>query len=266
MAGIARPFILFPGSGILFWWQAGAASALTRRFDLSGAGFAGTSGGALAAVLAACGCDAKSAFNSAQRLCREAGAFERGPWGLYAIWGGLVRAWLAEILPKDAASRCAGRVHIVVRRPLGSPYTVNDFQSRIDLIDACLASAHIPFLMDGSLLAAFRGAHHVDSDAVPFSKQAVSRTLESPAEQKPRIIVDPRDDPRVRTRYTSFFSSLQLSSPDRIGELMGWGEMHIHSLDANKHIQVLDTVRLPGETLPLGVSPMEHAVRLSAGL
>ena len=97
------PGILYPGSGIFFWWQAGATSALAAKFDLSRAQFAGTSGGALAATLAACGCRTADALEVAAALCREAGVFERGPWALRGVWGPIVRAWLGKLLPADAA-------------------------------------------------------------------------------------------------------------------------------------------------------------------
>ena len=32
------------------------------------------------------------------------------PGGLAGIWGSLVREWLDELLPEDAAERCNGRV------------------------------------------------------------------------------------------------------------------------------------------------------------
>ena len=106
--------LLFPGGGIFFWWQAGAITALSRRIDLSTAPCCGASAGALAATLAACDVDMELALERALALSIEARAFERGPFGLYGIWGGVIRTWLDELLPADAARRCDGRVELLV--------------------------------------------------------------------------------------------------------------------------------------------------------
>ena len=70
--------------------------------------------GALAATLAACDVDMDLALERALALCEETGALERGAWGLYGIWGGVIRQWLDELLPEDAAQRCDGRVELLV--------------------------------------------------------------------------------------------------------------------------------------------------------
>ena len=54
------------------------------------------------------------ALERALALCEETGALERGAWGLYGIWGGVIRQWLDELLPEDAAQRCDGRVELLV--------------------------------------------------------------------------------------------------------------------------------------------------------
>ena len=41
------------------------------------------------------------ALERALALCEETGALERGAWGLYGIWGGVIRQWLDELLPED---------------------------------------------------------------------------------------------------------------------------------------------------------------------
>ena len=54
------------------------------------------------------------ALERALALCEETGALECGAWGLYGIWGGVIRQWLDELLPEDAAQRCDGRVELLV--------------------------------------------------------------------------------------------------------------------------------------------------------
>ncbi len=190
------PGIICPGSGIFFWWQAGATGALASKFELGRSQFAGTSGGALAATLAACGCRTDDALGVAASLCRDAGVFDRGPWALRGVWGSIVRAWLGRLLPTDAAERCRGRVAIVVRRPLRGPSLVHDFRSRDDLIDACLASVHVPLYMDGRFTATFRGAAHIDDDFLSLRRGTSPLAL--PLAGAPSIRLACGKDPRIR--------------------------------------------------------------------
>ena len=43
------------------------------------------------------------ALERALALCEETGALERGAWGLYGIWGGVIRQWLDELLRRGLA-------------------------------------------------------------------------------------------------------------------------------------------------------------------
>ena len=74
--------------------------------------------------------------------------------GLYGISGGVIRQWLDELLPEDAAQRCEGRVELLVTAlspgrlvptvelPKMRALAVSDFADRAALIDANLASVH----------------------------------------------------------------------------------------------------------------------------
>lgn len=100
----------------------------------------GVSAGALIAVLVACNVSPGRAVNTAFRLSQEAGIFER-PGGLAGIWGSLVRSWLDELLPEDAAKLCRGRVKTVATRvPSLRLCYLEEFASRDAVIDACMAS------------------------------------------------------------------------------------------------------------------------------
>ena len=133
----------------------------------------GASAGALAATLAACGTDMEEALDLAVMMSNEAGVFDRGPWGLYGIWGPIIHRWLDELLPADAADRCRGRVSVLVREvsllkdtSLTKPWTqevaVSDFKDRGDLISSCMASVHVPFFLDRQMTATFRATQCVD--------------------------------------------------------------------------------------------------------
>ena len=193
--------LAFPGGGLFFWWQAGAITGLARRMDLSQAPLVGASAGALAATLSACDVDMQVAFDSALRRTIEVGAFEKGPWGLYGIWGPIVHSWLDELLPQDAANRCEGRVSLIMRevqmrRPIVRPSAISNFQSRDDLMHACMASVHVPFFLDGKMTTEFRGKQCVDGSLALPGLPPVSYALPARFDGLPMLKVSPYKDPR----------------------------------------------------------------------
>lgn len=238
------PGLVYPGSGIYFWWQAGATRALATRFDLSRAQYAGTSGGSLAATLAACGVvDSVRTFDVAWRLCDECGAFQRGPFGLYAIWGGIVREWLDEILPEDAHFLCRGRVNVLVRQPFAAAVCVNDFDTRADLIDACLASAHVPFFMDGAPFAYFRGGRYIDDDFLGVGRRGGQPALTLP-EWAPFARIAVGRDPRIREMSSKPGGTMALLSRDALLEVIEWGAESVAVRDADGDFEVLEPLRI----------------------
>lgn len=236
------PGIVFPGSGIFFWWQAGTLTALAQRLDLSRAQFAGASGGALTATLAGCGVtDTQRTLAVALRLCNEAGVLQRGPWALCGVWGAMVRTWLEEVLPEDAHRRCNGRVHIRLHRPLHGGSLVSEFSSRDDLISACLASVHVPLFMDGRLTSTFREQHFVDSDLATVQRGAGQLALPGGA---PSVRISRGKDSRLRQKYNRASDFLRLGGVEEIREMVDWGEAHIETLDRANTLWPLDSLRL----------------------
>jgi hypothetical protein len=160
--------LIFPGGGVYFWWQAGVVKALQQSYDLtnSSLSISGASAGSIAAVMAICEVDQDNAMKCAIKLADEAGVFTR-PGGLSGIWGGLIKRWLEELLPEDCHVICSGKVHISVTSltvtlvPLHR-HVINTFHSKSDLIDACLASVHIPFFIDGNFSHEYRGDRCLD--------------------------------------------------------------------------------------------------------
>ena len=145
-----------PGGGVFFWWQIGAMRELLTLYDLppERVVLSGASAGALAVVLAQCDVDTDAAHKSAIRLAEEAGCFSN-PLGLCGVWGRLVYAWLDALLPEDAAAHCSDRCRVVVTRctPLPQAVGITGFGRRAELIEALMASTHIPFFMDGHPLS-----------------------------------------------------------------------------------------------------------------
>lgn len=77
----------------------------------------------------------------------------------------LVQACVTDICTEPinllalCACRCNGRVQVCVTvLPAFRPVLLDTFASRAELVDACLASAHVPFFMDGKFAASIKGA------------------------------------------------------------------------------------------------------------
>ena len=167
-----RPSICCPGGGVFFWWQIGAIKRLLEIYDLpTDVPLSGASAGALAVCLAQCAVDPAAAHKIAFDLAEGANVF-RNPLGLCGTWGRLVYAWLDALFPADADARCTGRCRVMVTRftLLTTPWralrpeALCHFGNRAELINALMASTHIPFFMDGrpTCGALGTGARYVD--------------------------------------------------------------------------------------------------------
>ena len=112
----------------------------------------GSSSGALLAVLAAAGVThhrPHDVITTAAAICRTAAVGNRR-FGLFGVWGSLLRQLLLQLLPEDSAARCSGGRAAVLTTAYPWLYNVmlREYNSTDDVIRAVLASAHIPLLMD----------------------------------------------------------------------------------------------------------------------
>jgi len=157
------------GAGIFFFWQVGAVRYLLDNFEgVEDMRMVGASAGALISTLTACGVAPETTLLEAYRLTLEMGVWGR-PLGLLGLWGDLVRAWLDRLLPEDAGERCSGRVALVVTRLPGLQLEgFHRFRSKSDLVDATMASAHVPFFLDFKGWSTFRGMACMDGSLVEF--------------------------------------------------------------------------------------------------
>lgn len=95
---------------------------------------------------------------------------------MVGVWGGIVRRALAELLPEDAAERASGRVRLrLTAWPSLQPLHVERFGSREHLIDACLASGHLPLLLDGRWTARVQGG--APQPLLPLGAAGAARRL-----------------------------------------------------------------------------------------
>ncbi|KAG2491686.1 hypothetical protein HYH03_010054 [Edaphochlamys debaryana] len=212
-AGTGKLHIVWPGSGTCFFWQAGVMARLSERYRLASLPAVGSSGGGLVALLGACEVPPGEAVRLAFRLAREAGVYER-PWGLAGVWRGLVHRWLSELLPADAAARCAHVSLVVTQVPSLQPLKLSGWRCRNDLLTAALASAHIPFLLDGSFATSCRGQAVLDGS---FHYGWLGRPHSLVPPQGPSLVFDPRHDPHLAAALRARGPGAALRSLDDAG-------------------------------------------------
>jgi len=200
------------------------------------------------ATMAASGVDFDLAFDLEERLLEGATEDElhRSP----PYWRGYIRRWLDACLPSDACERCNGRVHISVTEiaPAFGTTSVSTYADREDLIDAVLASVHVPFWLDRKFCTNFRGTQCIDGSVyLPrFSEPALlSRPPYSlPESGRPADVrIFQFDDARMQAAYPSPGDFLATKSTEQKQEMMAWGASHADSMDQRGALAALDTLR-----------------------
>lgn len=188
---------------------------MARHYDLSRVRLRGASAGGLAVTLAACGVPAAAALDAAADLADAHGVFDR-PLGLAGVWGGIVRDWLHSLLPADAAARCAGRLTLVVTGvPSLRLATVDCFATKDELVDACLASAHVPFFLDGRPFARYKDRTLLDGSLYDFLFQNNSALLTSDG----AYVLDYAHDDRLAVgNRLAFLSNVDAASARQLME------------------------------------------------
>lgn len=162
------PILGIAGGGVFFFWEVGVLKYLSENYKLNETDMIGVSAGALCAVLVACNVNLDRAVRKAYDISVEVDIWNRSG-GLAGIWGPLVRRWLEELLPEDAHFQCGSRVKVIATKlPRMNLEYLDDFQSRDDLINACMASVHIPFFLDGNGTYSYKGGQYIDGSLWDF--------------------------------------------------------------------------------------------------
>lgn len=227
------PCIVFPGGGLFFYWQAGAVAYLRDEgYDLSDATLSGASAGALSATLARTGVCPYDATELALSMSEEAGVWDR-PLGLQGIWGGIICEWLDRLLPLDADERAGDGLHILMTPvPSFGKSRVSRFEDRRDLIDANMASVHLPWFLDGNLTSTFRGRPHIDGSFLAKPSDYFSGEYSD----RPKLILDFKRDPVMRDRASEF---IKLVSEQTIWDILEQGKSHAKIMDRRGDFDLL---------------------------
>lgn len=220
VANVSKPILSGGGGGIFFFWQLGVVKYLQEHYDLSRVDMVGASAGALMVTLAMCNVDSDKAVQRAYDLAKEKDIWNR-PLGLAGIWGDLVREWLDSLLPHNAVDICQGRLKLVITKiPSFEIAYVCDYTSKQDLIDACLASAHVPFFLDGKATCNFRGQACIDGSLSDFLTKGNSALLQCDGNA---FIIDYYDDTELNFGRFDF---LKLRSYDEVMGLIQAGKLY----------------------------------------
>lgn len=113
-----RQFILALGGGKYMFWQLGVLDGLNRHTtSLCNTHFIGSSSGALAAALVACGVDVQHALNRAAAMARAHGLFGRRR-GLAGA-APLLQQWVADLITPQQVEQHGHRIQVCGRNERG---------------------------------------------------------------------------------------------------------------------------------------------------
>ena len=74
------------------------------------------------------------------------------------IWGSLLKEWLEAVIPDTVTAETFDKLQISVTTSLiRQSKLVSGFKDKNDVINACLASCHVPIFLDGRPFAEYRG-------------------------------------------------------------------------------------------------------------
>jgi len=204
----------------------------------------GASAGSLTATMLLTGVDFEHAKNVAVRLAKESKVHERG--NLVGILGQLLRQWLEEIIPRycvivviilyiiliklmiiisDINADRLANLYIALTPLTKSPKLVKDFKDKKDLIDCCMASCHLPVLLDGSVLTNYRGEGVMDGSFWYFITKNRFTGLPLIENTKNYFWVDYGDDSKFMKSITG--NIIELVDEAKLDNMMKMGYMYM---------------------------------------
>jgi hypothetical protein len=161
----SKPGALYcSGAGVYFWWQLGAAQYLKENCDMSlikSIPTIGASAGAITSTFLLSEANFETLPHVAIALAKEVGLYDRSS-GLAGIWGDILRKWLEITIPQKIDPQALANLYIALTPALSYPKLVSSFDNRSELIEAIMASCHIPLFLDGKPFTEFRGESVID--------------------------------------------------------------------------------------------------------
>ena len=234
--------IRFQGGGIKFWFQAGACKYCREQQKIFNQTLIGTSAGSLSATFLALNVDFDKVAEFAIFQATRDHLFDK-PSGLLGIWGNLVREWLYYLISDDAFTdykndKNKSNLYIAVtpfsmrqtfkngRHPI---YLSDDsFETKSELIDACMTSVHIPLFMDGKLYAKYKGKRYIDGSFWPLLRNQYQDKQDMHLKwPTPIYNIDWRNDVLFTEKFSNSF--VDLITPAGLYEMMDFGYNYMKS-------------------------------------
>ena len=215
--------------------------------------FAGASAGSITAALLLTGANLDVLADSAIEEAERAEVFTR-PTGLAGVWGPMVERWLYKNIPDDYDQERLKYLQIAVTPNFSKPKLVSGFNSKPELIQAILASCHVPIFLDGRLFSDYKGERVIDGSFWCFITKDRSTGLPLPTNgvNKENIFwVDYCDDEDFRSTISGNF--LALTTPEGLHDMIDHG----YNFMKRQHY---------ARTLPFVRFPRPNFVRVSLGL
>lgn len=220
------PLVYFTGAGTYLWWQLGVAKYIQEtldRDDILNLRFAGASAGSATATLLLTNADFDKAPQLAIDIAKRYDVFSRKT-GLTGICGEMMRIWLDEMIQDENFNiQDLQKLSIALTPSIGSPKLVDSFQSKSDLLDAIMASCHVPIFMDGKVLTSYKGEPVLDGSFWYFVTKNRYNGLPIPQNTDLNKLtwVDYSDDEAFLQRMSGNF--LELTKPEMTYEMMQYG-------------------------------------------
>lgn len=228
------------GGGVFFWYQAGVAKYLLEHFDLSKTNVLGTSAGALTATLLKTGSD----FDLSARIAIEL-VNEKRLWtsssGLKGVWSDIIDNWLQKLILSENLTPDVFSSLFIATTPVNifeGIQILSNFESKADIIQACLSSAHIPYFMNNKLCSTYKDKYYIDGSFWPL----VSFDKISPIKTYCKLtgISKNSDDQIWNLNYENDYefcqkysnvSFVSLLKPDVVYDMMSYGYNYCKKLD-----------------------------------
>lgn len=208
---------MFSGGGFFFGGKQAFCNAYRQphRKKIRHAHFYGCSAGAIIAALACCQIDIQKAKNEALKIAKDNNLWTSQTRMIFDI-SHCLESFLNTLLPDNAAMMCKSKLTIYATKvdfwscPIMTCSELHAFKTKDEIIQACLASVQIPFLLNGKATYPFLTKHYIDG------------SLFSPS-MPDAITINHKNDNNMQKKKWYF---LQNFTQDDFDEMIEFGRMY----------------------------------------
>lgn len=147
----------------------------------------------------------------------------KNPFGFAGIWADLIRQWLNELIPPDINQNDLQNIYILATTSKSfETILLSNLQNKQELIDACLASAHLPYFMNGKFATKYKDYYFIDGSIRSY---LTPNYFTLPPDITSVYKIDFRYDPH----YDTIRLPGKFVSKDRAMEMMNRGYCYMQS-------------------------------------